>query len=345
MRRIAKATDGEHGAIAVIVAMLMVVLLGFAAISIDVAKLYSERAQLQNGADAAALMVAQKCAKDQTDTNCSATSPMASDLANSNAVDGLSNIRSIALNKSGGTVQVTAGAKETGTSTNNVSMFFAGVLGFPTAEVSAKSSAVWGSPKAGRTTFPLAFSICQVKDHVGGALQLLQDHGKNGNADCNYGPSGAVAPGGFGWLKSDTGACGATVDLAVNKGGSDTGANEPTHCAGELNRWASEINAGREITAYLPVFDEVTGQGSGAVYHLVSFAAFRVTGWKLSGDSILPYTFRNRASAATGVTSATECRGACRGIIGRFVKFVSLAEDFTLGPVDSNGALIVRLTP
>ena len=96
-------------------------------------------------------MVAQKCAKNEADTNCSATSPLAADLANKNAVDGLSNVKSIALDKTNRTVQVTAGAKETGSTTNNVSLFFAGVLGIPSAEVSASSSVRWGSPVEGTT--------------------------------------------------------------------------------------------------------------------------------------------------------------------------------------------------
>ena len=70
----------------------MVVMLGFAAISLDVAKLYSKRAQLQNGSDSAALMVAHKCARSETDrSGALATAPMAADLANKNALDGLSN--------------------------------------------------------------------------------------------------------------------------------------------------------------------------------------------------------------------------------------------------------------
>jgi uncharacterized membrane protein len=40
-------------------------------LAIDVAKLYAERAQLQNGSDAAALMMAQKCAKNGADVDCS----------------------------------------------------------------------------------------------------------------------------------------------------------------------------------------------------------------------------------------------------------------------------------
>ena len=76
---------------------------------------------------------------------------------------------------------------------------------------------MWGSPEAGRTAFPLAFSICQVKGYVGGAMQLLQDHGNNANPDCNYGPSGAAVAGGFGWLLPDTGICGGTIDLALKR--------------------------------------------------------------------------------------------------------------------------------
>ena len=241
MRRIAGPADRERGGIAVIVALLMVVLLGFAAISIDVAKLYSERAQLQNGSDSAALMVAHKCAKSETDTNCSATAPMAADLANKNAVDGLSNVKSIALDKPNRTVQVTAGAKETGSTTNSVSLFFAGVLGIPSAEVSASSSVRWGSPVEGTTPFPLAFSVCQVSGMVNGATQLLQNHTSNANADCGLGPAGKTVPGGFAWIVQSTGQCGGLVNLAINQSGSDTGNDGPSNCDAVLNKWAAEL--------------------------------------------------------------------------------------------------------
>ncbi|QNE15372.1 TadE/TadG family type IV pilus assembly protein [Pseudarthrobacter sp. NBSH8] len=345
MRRLTGGTQTrERGAVTVIVALLMVVLLGSVAIAVDVGVIYSERAQLQNGADAAAIATAQKCARDASSELCSTTSTLAGSLANQNALDGLSKVYSIDLDKTARKVAVQTSAKEKGGTDNSVSLFFADILGFPTKEVGAKASAVWGSPKAGRTAFPLAFSICQVKDRVGGALQLLQEHGKNSNPGCNYGPSGAAVPGGFGWLAPDAGKCGGSIDLALSQGGSDTGNNAPTNCATELNRWASEITAGREIIVLLPIFNKVTGTGAGAVYGLISFAAFKVTGWKFSGNAALPYEFRSGISATTGVTKATECKGDCRGIIGSFVKYVSLADGYSLGPVDEYGATIVRMT-
>ena len=53
----------ERGAVAVMVALLMVPLIAFAAIAIDVAAMWSERQQLQTAADAGALAIAQDCAR------------------------------------------------------------------------------------------------------------------------------------------------------------------------------------------------------------------------------------------------------------------------------------------
>src|SRR4051794_19216016 len=53
----------ERGAVAIIVALLMVGLLGFTALAVDVGAMWSEKKQLQNGADGGALAIAQACAK------------------------------------------------------------------------------------------------------------------------------------------------------------------------------------------------------------------------------------------------------------------------------------------
>lgn len=339
MRRLNKDQGNERGGVSVLVALLMVVLLGFAAIAVDVGMLYSEKAQLQNGADAAAMLVAQTCARNPADPNCATTSNPAALILSGNALDGQSNVKSLALDLPNRTVKVTAGSRELGQEPNKVSLFFANAMGISSAEVNASASVNWGSPVAGRTAFPLTFSICQVRGYVDGAQQLLVNHGSNANADCMYGPSGASVEGGFGWLTQDPGVCGGTIDLAVSEGGSDPGNNAPGNCATTLQQWANEINAGREVVVLLPVYDAVTGTGNGAIYHMVSFAAFRVTGWKFSGDGSTPNTFRNEAPH---VTSAVSCTGNCRGIIGRFIRYVSLSDGYTLGPVDSNGATIVR---
>jgi hypothetical protein len=337
VRRVTAPADRERGGIAVVIAILMVVLFGFAAIAIDVAKLYSERAQLQNGSDAAAFMIAQKCAKDDL-VDCSPTSPLAAALANKNAIDNLSNVKSIALDKTNRTVTVTAGAKETGSSANQISLFFAGVLGIRSSEVNASSSVRWGSPVEGTTIFPLAFSVCQVSGMVDGAAQLIQNHSADANVDCPLGPAGKTVPGGFAWTVQSPSQCGGLVNLAINQSGSATGNDGPSNCDAVLNKWASDLTAGKQVVVLLPVYDDVSGTGTGASYHLTSFAAFSVQGWAFSGADKLPMVYNSAP------TSSLKCQGNCRGIIGKFVKYVSLADGYKLGPVSPNGALVVELT-
>lgn len=340
MRRLTVRKENERGGISVIVAILMVALLGFAAISVDVGMLYSEKAQLQNGADAAALVVAQKCAKSEADIDCSPTSVLAATMLNGNAVDGRSNMKSLVLDLPDRTVKVTAGAQEQGKDPNKVTLFFANALGISNAEVIAASRVEWGSPVKGTAPFPITVSICQVRNQAG-VMQLLQLHGNNANPDCNYGPNGAAVQGGFGGLKQDPGICGALVTItpSASTAGGDTGNNPVPSCEATLNSWAADMNANREVILLLPIFNAVTGTGTNAVYRLQTFAAFKVEGWKL-GTPGLPYTFRNRSP---DVPSALECREPCRGIIGTFVKHVSLADGYTLGAVDPDGVTVVKL--
>lgn len=341
MRRLRRATDPERGAVSVMTALLMVALLGFTAIVVDVGLLYAEKAQLQNGADASTLAIAQQCARNLSSLSCSTVSPLAGDFADANANDGLSNIQSIALDKAAGSVTVTTGAQQAGGQPNRLSLSFARILGFPSAEVGAKASARWGSPLAGRTVFPAAFSVCQVAGNIDGGLQRMGLHGGSfANPGCNYGPSGAPVPGGFGWLAQDAGQCGGYIDLLTREGGSSTGNNEPPNCTAVFNQWITEISAGRHPTVLLPVFNQVSGTGSDATYGLTAFAAFDVSGWKFSGGTTAPSVFHNTAS----YVGAQECTGSCRGIMGRFIRYVSLDEGYTLGPVHPYGATIVRMT-
>ena len=54
--------DDERGVSLIFVAILLPVLFGFAVFAVDAAALYEERRELQNGADAAVLAIAEDCA-------------------------------------------------------------------------------------------------------------------------------------------------------------------------------------------------------------------------------------------------------------------------------------------
>jgi Flp pilus assembly protein TadG len=251
MRRLMRRLSGrvrrdERGAVSVIVAISMVALLGFVAITVDMGALYAERAELQAGADAAALAIAQDCAGTGT---CTTTGPTASwltpaaatarTLANANARDGATNIASL-TSPAPYSVQVTTGTKDGSTGAGALAYVFAPVLGIDSARPLATATAGWGSPKAGPAVIGLAFAPCEFA--LAGPIQVVATHG--GGSCSSTSPSGQNLPGGFGWLKATpAGSCSAYVDIAVNAIiSSDTGNSIPTGCATVL-----EANKGKTV--------------------------------------------------------------------------------------------------
>jgi Flp pilus assembly protein TadG len=94
-RRLWRGGQDDRGGVAVLVGVLLGggVLLGVAALTIDVGQLHAERRQLQNGADAAAFAVAQGCIKAAaTCDGSTAQGGTAATYADANAADGLSGV-------------------------------------------------------------------------------------------------------------------------------------------------------------------------------------------------------------------------------------------------------------
>ena len=85
MRRLSRLLPEERGATAVMVGLLMIPLIGVAAIGVDAGSLYWEDAQLQNGADAAALAVATHCAHPAVDPSATSAT-IASNLTAANNI-------------------------------------------------------------------------------------------------------------------------------------------------------------------------------------------------------------------------------------------------------------------
>jgi len=94
MLRLTCIREREQGAVAMIVAMLFGfgVMIGLAALTIDVGNINADRRQLQNGADAVALAVAQQCATTGT---CDPTATNLGYLANANAADNATAIKRV----------------------------------------------------------------------------------------------------------------------------------------------------------------------------------------------------------------------------------------------------------
>lgn len=323
MRRLShlkQKSHGERGAISVIVAILLAALLGFGAMAVDVSMMFAERTQLRNGADSAALAVAQTCAKYPSSTDCSSPLSLAAGLANGNASDKLSNVKAIAVDVPNRVVTATVGAQETGHSANEVSLFFARVLGMNTAEITASSTARWGTPSKGPVILPLVIARCKLNVVPGaltGAVQVL-DQSFSGCAGI---------PGGFGWIPISGTQCTLTVTAGASDNAGlwfnvDPGASAPTGCV------ATDFAKLNDQTVLLPLYDVATGTGSGGKYFVSGFAAFHITG----------YHFANFNWSTGGAIQNKTIRGY-------FVKYVSLAQAFELGETPDYGANIVRLNP
>jgi len=313
-----RSLDGERGAVAVFVALLMVALLGFAAVSIDVGAMYAERRQLQNGADAGALAIAQDCA----DGACGNPSGTAQQFATANKNDGV-----VAAAIQGGPV-TSASTSVTVVTGTTVDHWFAPVLGIDESNLTASATAKWGVPIGGTAVLPITFSWCEWNAQTGGGspsgtTQRTIIFSKDSGTNCN-GPSGNAVPGGFGWLPTDSGTCNTTSALAQILE-SKTGNSMPSGCT------SADFQKVLAQTVLLPIYDQATEQGSSAKYRVYGYAAFKLTGYAFPSANY----------------NASQCLSPNRNCLrGYFVEFVDTNSTFKYGNVPGSpdlGAQVVRL--
>jgi Flp pilus assembly protein TadG len=306
--------NNDRGAVAVMVALLMVPLIGFAAIAVDVAALRAERQQLQTGADAGGLAIAQDCARN----DCGTPAATAQSLAVVNVNDGTATTVVSPVTPSSHTVTVTASSERT--------HLFAQVLGFDKGTAAARATVVWGTPGRGTAVIPLTFSWCEFKLQTGGGLpsgtiERTILFSKAAATSCT-GPSNNFVPGGFGWLDVNSG-CNLTTIIGQMLN-SSTGASLPSGCS------TADMEAQQNKTVLLPIFDQAIDQGSSATYRVYGYAAFVLTG----------YHFPSYSWNATGCTSPNiNC------IKGYFTKFVDQSSAFDISATAPDmGARSILLT-
>ena len=305
-----RAGHDERGATAIVVALVMVVLLGFCAIAIDVAALYGERQKLQLGADAAALAIAKDCAQG----DCGVSAATAQQYVSANSKEPTASGSVITLSTSMGQVTVQAAA--------TTAHWFAPALGVDATSQTVRATAKWGGPVAGPAVLPLTFGWCEWKAQTGGGIPssttpVVIHTTKTSNTGCT-GPSGLTAPGGFGWLAPGAN-CVVTsrqYDWVYSSPGNSPSCDS-TYVATFQNR-----------TILLPIFDAFRSVGNNLEYKVAGYAAFRMTGYYFAGQ----YRWND------------PCSGNERCIAGYFVEYVA-SSDWELGPGGPDyGARVVRLT-
>jgi Flp pilus assembly protein TadG len=310
--RFRRRLTGEHGASAVLLALLMVPLLGFAAIAVDVGKLYAEKAKLQVAADAAALAVAADCARGACgDMQATAQTLVTANLGGATAAP---------------PVLGTDPPSVTVTGNQPTEHWFAPVIGHDSTNVSATAVVGWGAPGGGTAVLPLIFSWCEWSFQTGGALPSTTTERtillpKTSDSGCT-GPSNLFVPGGFGWLDTVGGNTCKAMSKVGGWYGSETGNNPSQGCQpGDLGALIGK-------TFLLPVFDDVSGTGSGAEYHVYGYVAFHLTGYYFAGQ----------------YKGTQACNGDERCIRGYFTQFVEPSDAFFYDSTSpSMGAWILRL--
>ncbi|WP_171041211.1 pilus assembly protein TadG-related protein [Sinomonas susongensis] len=330
------------------VAILALVLIGVGAIAVDVGRIYSKRGELQNGADAAALAVADNCARYASSTGCStgvSTTSLALQYAKDNSLTSTANVSDPIIDTVAGTVTVTATVKEPSGS-NSLSLTLANALGFSSAQVGATATASWGYPTKGQSILPLAMEACELNVNSSSATPIPQKviTQGGGGADCNgTNPSNQNFPGGFAWLSpTGPGPCQVTATAGPESVLStwiqtSNGASLPNGCGSLFT--AGDPNYVLGQTVAVPVYDDLSSSppvsnpnanGNNTWYHIAKWAGFHVLGWNFPGST-----------AGPAVWNKSE-----KGIYGYFVGFSadpSLFSNFTTDPNGKGDLYVVKL--
>lgn len=366
--------DGGRGAIGVLVAILIGggVLFGMAALVVDVGQIYQNRAELQNGADAAALAVAKSCAAGA----CTASTAFATTYADANAsqlTGGAANVNFVCgaqgnIAVGSGTCPVAAttnvcpanppsGANYVDVETSTLMPGGSTVLPPVFAEtlvggshagstVYACAQAEWGGPlTSGTVGFTISACTWDKATSVGTSFAPPPPYTNSPSPDSLLQPFDQLI-----YLKGGpTGGCATEPagqqDAAGNFGWTD---DPNSNCSTVVVAGNYGGNTGNSVSQpcktwlptwqasrtvlAVPVYVAVNNPGSNAVYTLKGFAAFVLTGYNLPSMTATDWV--------TG--SVPKCGGGNSCISGFFTqKLVGTAG--TLGGTNL-GLTIIKLT-
>jgi Putative Flp pilus-assembly TadE/G-like len=265
----------ESGQAIVLMTLSLVVILGMAALVLDVGNWFHTKRRLQGTADAAALAGAQELPDDP-----SAAQTMAMSYANQNGGDVAgANIVVSSTVLPNDTISVRARKTDPG--------FFSNIFGIASADIDARAKARVGPPAQAKYVAPMVV-YC--------GHDLIQ------NCDGNHVPTFNVqttmdfdkmgAPGAFGMLNLDggNGAVGAKEEadwilkgfdkyLGLGLYRSDPGAKFESSNVGDA------LDARIGTVLLFPVFKTLTGTGQNAEYDIIGWIGFHLDSWKVHGHT------------------------------------------------------------
>jgi Flp pilus assembly protein TadG len=350
----------ERGAIGVLVAALLGfgVLTGMGAMVVDVGQLYQERAELQNGADAAALGVVKSCALGSCDPSVAANYAEANASNLTGGSEGVNLVcgSGVGLPSCPGSTgaltdcppPTNADYADVFTSTQTASgstllppVFAQAMLGnsgYQGHNVVACAQAAWGSP-ASATASSLTIPACEWDQATQQGASyappppsppnpssdqvLAWSAAGDGGSGCPTEPSGADGPGTFGWVANPGPDCTTAISPPTFTG--INGAPPTSQCA-QLLQTAQQ----NQTPLLVPIYVSAN-PGGPPTYTLKGFAEFVVTGYNL------PF-----GSASDWLNSANDCQGTTYCLNGYFTQGVAPFSG-SLGGTNL-GASVIQLT-
>ncbi len=360
MLRVRLSRGSDNGAVSVLVAILLGagVLLGMGALVIDVGAIHAERRELQNGADAAALAIAQECAKGVTCNVGTAAGDPSRVYANANAKDSLAGVTSVCGNSSkfplpscsapssawtdcgplpAPTVNFVEVRTRTLTNdTSNPTLFpphfaraLAGNASYNGITVPACSRAAWGPAGSAKSSLPVTMSKCD--------WEAMTADGPDAGTAPDFAPPPPYT-GGYPAAKFEK-AIKLRMTTDTSCGGIPGGFGwlDSTNCEATIgeNKWVDDdtgvstnpdckhkVQALVGTVIYLPLFDAVNDlNGTNGKYHVAGIAAFYLSGYNL------PAAAPKKVASPVG---GELCKGDDKCVYGWFID----ALEPTGGPID-----------
>lgn len=360
----------DRGGIATLVAILLAggVLLGMAALAVDVGQLYAEREELQSGADAAAIAVAKQCAETPVDCVVSVLDGTAERYADDNAKDDASTVsvlcgrlvdsdlpacppdsdnltRCINDPPDDEYVEVRTTTELPDGSTLLPPTFARALLGnegYDGTRVGACARAAYGPPKPA-SGLAVTISICEWEKLTGGGTDYppappyppnpMPPAGTDKPIYLHNTEGASSCPAGpSGW--DEPGGFGwldedgGPCQAVIDEQG-EVGGNTGAPASSTCQEVLDRYYYNHEVL-FIPVHDGTQGTGANTTYHIAGMAAFVLTGYALPG-------FRK----PSWVSGGHFCKGPEHCIYGFFTQDLMPVTGPTGGP--DLGARIVSL--
>jgi hypothetical protein len=267
----------ESGQAIVLMALSLVVIMGMAALVVDVGNWYHTKRRLQGTADAAALAGAQLLPQDS-----SGAQAMALSYADKNGGDVAgADITVTSTLQKDDTISVRAKKTDAGV--------FSNMLGIASADISARAKARVGPPVQAKHVAPMVVYCDHPLIHNCSG-DSTPDFGEDHPTTMDYDPMGA--PGAYGMLNLDGGSGtpgssdeadwilhGFNKYLPTGDYRSDPGAKFSS------SNIQDALEARKGTVLLFPVYKQLDGTGQNAVYEIIGWIGFHLTAFEVHGNN------------------------------------------------------------